>query len=75
MSDAIADKLIKLGALMRKPNVAAANITKAMDHEKLTDMKHDRFEIVNSNFRQVGVQHANKEKLKRQRHTQFLGQE
>ncbi len=75
MSEAIAEKIYQLGLLAKPPSVATGNVNKSIDHQKLTDMKHDSFEIVNTNDRQSRVKVATKEKLKRQRHTLFLGQE
>ncbi len=75
MSEYIADKLYELGISAKKKLVAATNVTKPLDAEKLSDMKHNSIEVFVDNYRQKNVKVSSKEKLKRQRQHMYLGQE
>lgn len=59
----------------RTAPVSAGMITKSMDHQKVHDMKHDRFEVVTDNSRQRRLKFNEKRRYANHRPYSFLPQE
>jgi len=59
----------------RSAPVSSGMITKPLNHEKLHDMRHDRFEVINDNSRQSRMKFNDKYRYAKHRPISFLPQE